>query len=570
MGARYLPQLLVPVALAIGAMLMCWSPILLDDQWWHMLTGRYLIEVGSVPTTDPFSFTAQGEPWVNWEWLSGLVMVISFDLLGAHGLVLLRFAALMATVALLCTHLVDVEATRSAVALPVRLFGVSLALLVTYGRVADRPHLYALPFLTACLLLSTRAAARQSLRPMVVLLGLMVPWVLIHPSWPLGIALHAAIMADRWLEPTAPRSRRTPTLRFLYWASPFVLMAPALVLHDLGVYADAVTSLFATSSLREWQPLWTYLHWTNTPLVAFLVLSVGWLGTLMITPARLRRPSTWLALGVWLASWWFVRFTPLFAIIALPQIHAVLSGRWAAWSVPVRTANLAAILVASLLQLVVVATKAAFLSPFVSEVDRRTTPVAIGAFMEHYGMGGNVLCNEMNAHAYLAFRRYPNVREFIDGRVPQLFPEAAWIAYVDAMSSPALFEQLLDNTDTNQVVLQHLFAPKTAELSALLWQRHDFELVHFDEDAMLWTRVDVLAELDHRPKSYRFVVPPLIDDAWFAAALSTQAFPSVLAELEQLLAAQPESSLAATLADTLAEHPAATPTQKSALQALRH
>jgi len=43
--------------IALAAWLYAWHPIRCDDQWWHLLTGRYVLEHGSVPETDPFSFT---------------------------------------------------------------------------------------------------------------------------------------------------------------------------------------------------------------------------------------------------------------------------------------------------------------------------------------------------------------------------------------------------------------------------------------------------------------------------------------------------------------------------------
>jgi hypothetical protein len=36
---------------------------------WHLATGRWILEHGSVPTTDPFSLTAEGTPWIDHEWL---------------------------------------------------------------------------------------------------------------------------------------------------------------------------------------------------------------------------------------------------------------------------------------------------------------------------------------------------------------------------------------------------------------------------------------------------------------------------------------------------------------------
>lgn len=38
------------------------------DSWWHLATGRWIVENRAIPKTDPFSFVAGGEPWgyVNW------------------------------------------------------------------------------------------------------------------------------------------------------------------------------------------------------------------------------------------------------------------------------------------------------------------------------------------------------------------------------------------------------------------------------------------------------------------------------------------------------------------------
>jgi hypothetical protein len=38
------------------------------DAWWHLATGRWIAQNGSIPATDPFSFLAAGETWnyVNW------------------------------------------------------------------------------------------------------------------------------------------------------------------------------------------------------------------------------------------------------------------------------------------------------------------------------------------------------------------------------------------------------------------------------------------------------------------------------------------------------------------------
>src|SRR6185436_10688312 len=118
-----------------------------DDHWWHMLTGRLILETGRVPAADPFSFTFQGAPWTNWEWLAGVVMFLAWSAAGPLGLVLLRALAFGGTVLVVLRHwrrlggrpLGDLERGRELAA---TLVGAALVLGVQV-RVADRPHTYA-------------------------------------------------------------------------------------------------------------------------------------------------------------------------------------------------------------------------------------------------------------------------------------------------------------------------------------------------------------------------------------------------------------------------------------------
>src|SRR4029077_20902241 len=44
------------------------------DTYWHLASGRWIIEHGRVPLTDPFSYTKGGSPWQAHEWLADVLM----------------------------------------------------------------------------------------------------------------------------------------------------------------------------------------------------------------------------------------------------------------------------------------------------------------------------------------------------------------------------------------------------------------------------------------------------------------------------------------------------------------
>ncbi len=56
------------------------------DMWWHLKTGQFIWTTGSLPTVDPYSFTALGQRWTPHEWLSQLALYGTYRLGGYSGM----------------------------------------------------------------------------------------------------------------------------------------------------------------------------------------------------------------------------------------------------------------------------------------------------------------------------------------------------------------------------------------------------------------------------------------------------------------------------------------------------
>jgi len=54
------------------------NPIHPEDFWGHMVVGHVVVETGAVPTTDLFSFTAAGQPYIYQSWLAGLIFFATY------------------------------------------------------------------------------------------------------------------------------------------------------------------------------------------------------------------------------------------------------------------------------------------------------------------------------------------------------------------------------------------------------------------------------------------------------------------------------------------------------------
>ena len=171
------------------------------DYWWHLRAGQLIVDNGAVPTTDPFSFTAEGKPWVAHEWLSEVV-IYGVQSAGGYGLALLLFAAIaLGTLLLTYRASLWLGASRKAAVL---LFVWAGVMTVPYWTVRPQVFTWFLfaAFITVCL--QHRAGEKNRLW---LLPPLMVLWANLHLGYAFGLAVLGAyafsLAVERyiWKEP---------------------------------------------------------------------------------------------------------------------------------------------------------------------------------------------------------------------------------------------------------------------------------------------------------------------------------------------------------------------------------
>ena len=64
------------------------------DSYSHVAVGRWILAHGALPTSDPFSFSMHGAPWITFEWLSEVIYAAIYALSGWAGVVALAAAAI--------------------------------------------------------------------------------------------------------------------------------------------------------------------------------------------------------------------------------------------------------------------------------------------------------------------------------------------------------------------------------------------------------------------------------------------------------------------------------------------
>src|SRR5437763_978237 len=200
---------LLPVWVGISVyavFILAGNHLLIDpDTMWQITIGQWIIDHGAVPTTDLYSFTMRGQPWISTQWLAQVAYAQVFAVAGWAGPVVLASLAIAAAFALFARFLSQRLSESTTLVL------VAGALALAAPHLLARPHVLALPFMVAWVSGLVVAADRCG-APSFRLLPLMVLWANLHGGFVLGLALVLPTGADAVWNAAASR-RRSLALR---------------------------------------------------------------------------------------------------------------------------------------------------------------------------------------------------------------------------------------------------------------------------------------------------------------------------------------------------------------------
>ena len=177
-------------------------PIVPSDFWWQLAYGRWIVEQGSIPLVDHFSYTRAGQAYFDQPWLAQILMYWIYRIGGAT-LSLVGLAALLGvTYAMLLRLCIRVS---GSVRLSAGLMLLSLPVAMTNWSM--RSQVFALPLFVAYLavLWDWRDGSRNRLWLLPLL---MVAWVNLHGSFVLGGVLIALVFAGELVGMLSGRRNR--------------------------------------------------------------------------------------------------------------------------------------------------------------------------------------------------------------------------------------------------------------------------------------------------------------------------------------------------------------------------
>jgi hypothetical protein len=175
--------------LTVAAVAATATKIRSNDLWWHLAAGRWMLDNGSIPRADPFSFTSGGLPWVDHGWLWQLAAILIERAGGVGAVAILKIASAVTFVLAAWWALRRAEwGAHAACAL------IAVCLAGARFRFADRPEAAALALLATFLAVLVARGLHPG-RRLAAAAAISIVWANVHASALLAPALAAAAAA---------------------------------------------------------------------------------------------------------------------------------------------------------------------------------------------------------------------------------------------------------------------------------------------------------------------------------------------------------------------------------------
>ena len=490
----------------------CLTCVTDSDLFWHLATGDLIRRTGQVPTSDTFSYTAYGLPWVDIHWLYQVLVSYLNEVAG--------LAAVEVAKTLLIVGLFAWLWRRGRRVAGPALCGATLLLaaLACQERFLTRPEIVSWWLMAATLAIlgpagETETAARRRRLLWVGMPLLVVLWVNVQALFILapaltGLALVAAAAraawrpAAAWDGPAAPATQAGDLLASVALQSVAALVNPAgaralrLPFEDFFQHLGGRTTL--SQSIAEFRPpLSGYL--VTPAIVAFVAFAA--LTAVVLAADRRRVPVLdWLVAG---ATFYVAlrarRNIPIFVIAtvpivlrhAAPHVAALVAGAR-------RRASLAgslAVAAAAALLIVSVVTNQFFLHPpterwFGVGLIPGYFPEESARFVDRARLPGRAF-SSLWAGGYLIKTWDRDRRVFIDGRNDP-FVHGVLESYLKAIADPEYFASLVDKYQITAVLWPHQRALEARPLLKWLAEGHGWVMGHLDPGGVVYVRNDMM------------------------------------------------------------------------------
>jgi len=467
-----------------------------SELWIHLKAGEWIIQHHSIPRLDIFSYTFHNAEWIDFEWLFQAIIYLIYSFLNFKGLVFFQAVLVMMILFVLYKNGTLFDRGERWITY----LALIIVLNVMKPQIVLRPQIFFLLFLAIYMYVLNLYYFRNK-NYLYLLPIFQIIWTNMHGSFLVGIMLAGLYFFISTIQLLWAHRNRINSVfknkKFLIPCAVIIALIAASLLNPYGykIYDIPLKTAFAKEAqgfIEEWSPIsfksllcfsFDSLLWFK---LFFILISVSF----VVRKENLKEIKH---LGLFI----------LFSIMAF--MHYRFAGAFGVVMGPIFILNIARSLGnknsrkflrhAWQWSFVVLAV---FLSLFLFALHRDYKNIELSAkksycpegtvqFLGEKEIKGNIF-NSFNYGGFLIWHLYPQLKVFIDGRVPTVYSEDFFWLHRQGLENKKVWQKLVDEYDIDIVLIDdtrdvgyRLFVKRLDEDPA-------WSLVAFDDVSVLYLR----------------------------------------------------------------------------------
>lgn len=447
------------------------------DFWWHLSTGRYIVETGKVPDTDPFTYTESLTENKNLfadrknlilkqYWLAQVIFYQLYSYAGPKSIILLRSFLLISIFFLIYFRFSELKVNPYISF--VYLFLLYVQILRSTG---DRPVLFTILFTVVIFILLERFVEKRG-KSIFLAMPVMLFWANLHGGFIIGNIIIVVFMLGEGVKIILKKSKFSGREIAIFYAATFLALGCSY-LNPAGWNAFSIALSpeykFMEAGIHEYQSLLSqYTERTSSLNYGALVFMVLFPVVLLIRNKRLDITRVLLMTGLYIMAAKTVRYGVYYACIGTlflgEETNVIIDGIFRKKLSEVAYEKMTSLFTI----LIFLSSLFFFVGIFRFEAlgfniaKGYSVPVKAVDFVENNKIPG-ILFNDGGYGGYLAWRLYPWKKTFTDTRWLNytVQSESGWVLTVkDSIQKkglPAgkrpLWRRLLDHYNVNIIFM---------------------------------------------------------------------------------------------------------------------
>lgn len=305
----------------------CFNAFKEPDAFYHLKAGQVILESASIPKIDPFSFVSNGAEWIPHEWLSEILLFLSYKIGGYWGVI--AFVALLGTLA---SFILFIVSLKRGVNFYLSLIGILALNALTFELWIGRPQVFSYLFVPLLIYLLERFKETGKNINLIFSGFIILVWANMHAGFILGIAIVFAyllgwVVNHRLKLASAPDLVKLKKLAWLFIILPFIsLLNPSG--YKIFTYSSVIMPAVEKLRVSEWYPITDFLYMDETKIYLIQIIVFGLVGIFWFLQKRERRDfaSAFLFLGISYLPFISIRHVGFWPVALLPFILEGIQG----------------------------------------------------------------------------------------------------------------------------------------------------------------------------------------------------------------------------------------------------